>query len=130
MASYLNRWPDEDKSDWTVEDWIYEDASLLARASTEVVGAPHAAGARNLLQVLLRHTFMDGQDVEMSLSALADECGISTRTVSRGLRALEVPGLVTVVVRGGGSDESQYRVDVDRLRACAVRLAAKRHPES
>ncbi len=70
----------------------------------------------------------DGSNVYPGVERLADECGISQRSVQRHLRHFENLGILVVVANAGGGRgrATEFRIDVERVTQLCRPLKNKR----
>ena len=94
-------------------------------------------GDTNLKNVIARLAWAaadDGSDVEISVSVLADDCDLTTRTIQRVLRKARDLGLLHLAERERGTRSKIYRLDLQLLAALPVtatyarRVACRRWP--
>ena len=92
-------------------------------------------GDTNLKNVIARLAWAaadDGSDVEISVSALADDCDLTTKTIQRVLRKARDLGLLHLVAAESGPKSKIYRLDLQQLATLPLtqtygrRLAARR----
>ncbi len=94
-------------------------------------------GDTNLKNVIARLAWSaadDGSGVEISVSALADDCDLTTRTIQRVLRKASDLGLLHLAERERGRRPKIYRLDLQQLAALPVtetyarRVSCRRWP--
>jgi DNA-binding transcriptional ArsR family regulator len=94
-------------------------------------------GDTNLKNVIARLAWSaedDGSGVEISVSALADDCDLTTRTIQRVLRKARDLGLLHLTDRERGARPKIYRLDIQQLATLpltatyARRMAGRRWP--
>ncbi len=94
-------------------------------------------GDTNLKNVIARLAWAaadDGSDIEISVSALADDCDLTTRTIQRVLRKARDLGLLHRAARQRGPRPKIYRLDLKHLAALpltetyARRVSCRRWP--
>ncbi len=94
-------------------------------------------GDTNLKNVIARLAWAaadDGSDVEISVSALADDCDLTTRSIQRILRKARDLGLLHLAERERGPRPKIYQLDIQQLATLPVtetyarRVSCRRWP--
>jgi len=94
-------------------------------------------GDTNLKNVIARLAWSaadDGSGVEISVSALADDCDLTTRSIQRILCKARDLGLLRLAERERGTRPKIYRLDIQQLATLPVtatfarRVACRRWP--
>lgn len=108
----------------------------MSAALQEMVRDRHF-GDTNLKNVIARLAWEaadDGSNVRISVSALADDCDLTTRTIQRVLRKAPDLGLLHLAERECGPRPKIYRLDIQQLATlpvtatCARRVSCRRWP--
>ena len=87
---------------------------------------------KNVVSQLAAEAADDGSDIEISVSALADDCDLTTKTIQRVLRKARDLGLLHLAEPERGTRSKIYRLDLQQLAALPLtetygrRIAARR----
>ncbi len=68
----------------------------------------------------------DGSDIEVSITNLADDCDLTTKTIQRALRKARHLGLLHLAERERGPWPKIYQLDLPQLAALPVTASGRR----
>ena len=89
---------------------------------------------KNVIALLAWEAADDGSDIEISVSALADDCDLTTKTIRRVLRKARDLGLLHLAEPERGTKSKIYRLDLQQLATLPVtetyarRVSCRRWP--